>query len=29
MDKYPKQAKGFMNAYVRSLRDYNDAFEKN
>jgi len=29
MNKYPKQAQGFMNAYVRGLRDYNDAFEKN
>ena len=28
MDKHPKQAQGFMNAYVRGLRDYNDAFEK-
>jgi NitT/TauT family transport system substrate-binding protein len=28
MTKYPKQAQGFMNAYVRALRDYNDAFEK-
>lgn len=28
MEKYPKQAQGFMNAYVRALRDYNDAFEK-
>ncbi len=28
MNKYPKQAQGFMNAYVRALRDYNDAFEK-
>ncbi len=27
MKKYPKQAQGFMNAYVRGLRDYNDAFE--
>jgi NitT/TauT family transport system substrate-binding protein len=26
--KYPRQAQGFMNAYVRGLRDYNDAFEK-
>lgn len=26
--KHPKQAQGFMNAYVRGLRDYNDAFEK-
>lgn len=29
MQKYPAQAQGFMNAYVRGLRDYNDAFEKN
>jgi len=29
MEKYPEQAKGFMVAYVRGLRDYNDAFEKN
>ena len=29
MNKYPKQAQGFMYAYVRGLRDYNDAFEKN
>jgi NitT/TauT family transport system substrate-binding protein len=28
MKKYPKEAQGFMNAYVRALRDYNDAFEK-
>jgi len=28
INKYPKQAQGFMNAYVRGLRDYNDAFEK-
>lgn len=28
MEKYPKQAKGFMVAYVKGLRDYNDAFEK-
>jgi len=28
MEKHPKQAQGFMNAYVRGLRDYNDAFEK-
>ena len=28
MDKYPEQAKGFMIAYVKGLRDYNDAFEK-
>ena len=29
MEKFPKQAKGFMVAYVKGLRDYNDAFEKN
>jgi len=29
MENHPKQAQGFMNAYVRGLRDYNDAFEKN
>ena len=29
MQKYPEQAKGFMVAYVKGLRDYNDAFEKN
>lgn len=28
MEKHPKHAQGFMNAYVRALRDYNDAFEK-
>jgi len=28
MKQHPKQAQGFMNAYVRGLRDYNDAFEK-
>jgi NitT/TauT family transport system substrate-binding protein len=28
MEKHPKEAQGFMNAYVRGLRDYNDAFEK-
>lgn len=28
MEKYPEQAKGFMVAYVKGLRDYNDAFEK-
>lgn len=28
MKKYPEQAKGFMVAYVKGLRDYNDAFEK-
>lgn len=26
--QYSEQAQGFMNAYVRGLRDYNDAFEK-
>lgn len=29
MEKYPEQAMGFMVAYVKGLRDYNDAFEKN
>ena len=29
MEKHPKEAQGFMNAYVRGLRDYNDAFENN
>jgi len=29
MKKYPEKAKGFMVAYVKALRDYNDAFEKN
>ncbi|WP_455220933.1 ABC transporter substrate-binding protein [Kaarinaea lacus] len=29
MEKYPEQAKGFMVAYIKGLRDYNDAFEKN
>jgi len=29
MEKHPEQAKGFMIAYVKGLRDYNDAFEKN
>ncbi|MCI0505859.1 MAG: ABC transporter substrate-binding protein [Gammaproteobacteria bacterium] len=29
MQKYPEQAKGFMVAYVKGLRDYNNAFEKN
>lgn len=29
MEKYPDQAKSFMIAYVKGLRDYNDAFEKN
>ncbi len=28
MQQHSKQAQGFMNAYVRGLRDYNDAFEK-
>ena len=28
MEKYPEKAKGFMTAYVKGLRDYNDAFEK-
>lgn len=28
MEKYPEQASGFMRAYVKGLRDYNDAFEK-
>jgi NitT/TauT family transport system substrate-binding protein len=28
IEKHPKEAQGFMNAYVRGLRDYNDAFEK-
>ena len=28
MEKHPEQAKGFMVAYVKGLRDYNDAFEK-
>ncbi|MDH5546931.1 MAG: ABC transporter substrate-binding protein [Gammaproteobacteria bacterium] len=28
MQKHPQQAKGFMVAYVKALRDYNDAFEK-
>ncbi len=28
MKQHPEQAQGFMNAYVRGLRDYNDAFEK-
>ncbi len=28
MEKYPKQAQGFMVAYVKALRDYNDAFDK-
>ena len=29
MEKHPQHAKGFMVAYVKGLRDYNDAFEKN
>lgn len=29
MNKYPEKANGFMIAYVKGLRDYNDAFEKN
>lgn len=29
IEKHPQQAKGFMVAYVKGLRDYNDAFEKN
>jgi len=28
LEKHPAHAKGFMIAYVRGLRDYNDAFEK-
>jgi len=28
IEKHLKEAQGFMNAYVRGLRDYNDAFEK-
>lgn len=28
MEKHPKEAEGFMVAYVKGLRDYNDAFEK-
>lgn len=28
VDKHPEKAKGFMVAYVKGLRDYNDAFEK-
>jgi len=28
IEKYPEQAKAFMVAYVKGLRDYNDAFEK-
>lgn len=27
-DKHPEQARAFMVAYVKGLRDYNDAFEK-
>lgn len=26
--EHPKEAQAFMNAYVRGLRDYNDAFDK-
>lgn len=29
MEKHPEKAKAFMVAYVKGLRDYNDAFEKN
>lgn len=29
MEKYPEKAKAFMVAYVKGLRDYNNAFEKN
>lgn len=29
MEKHPDKAKAFMVAYVKGLRDYNDAFEKN
>jgi len=29
VEKHPEQAKAFMVAYVKGLRDYNDAFEKN
>jgi len=29
IEKYPEHAKAFMVAYVKGLRDYNDAFEKN
>lgn len=29
IEKHPKEAKGFMIAYVKGMRDYNDAFEKN
>jgi NitT/TauT family transport system substrate-binding protein len=28
IEQHPEEAQGFMNAYVRGLRDYNDAFEK-
>jgi len=28
MQKHPKQAQGWVTAYVKGLRDYNDAFEK-
>ncbi len=28
MREHPQQAEGFVRAYVRGLRDYNDAFEK-
>lgn len=28
IEKHPQQAKAFMVAYVKGLRDYNDAFEK-
>lgn len=28
IEKHPEQAKAFMVAYVKGLRDYNDAFEK-
>jgi len=29
IEKHPEHAKAFMVAYVKGLRDYNDAFEKN
>jgi len=29
IEKYPELAKSFMVAYVKGMRDYNDAFEKN
>jgi NitT/TauT family transport system substrate-binding protein len=29
MKEHPDKARGFMVAYVKGLRDYNDAFEKN